>query len=185
MARERLDRQRWTDAALIVIGRGGTSAVNVVALARDLGATKGSFYWHFRDREELVAEALAAWEREGTDVAIEALSALPDARERLRRVFDFALDPRDEERGPVDTALFASRDPVAGPVVARVFRKRMAFLEGCFRDLGHGGAQARHRARMAFGAYLAWLHETAMPGAPARSARERRAYIGAVLDRLA
>lgn len=184
MARERLDRERWTDAALLAIGRGGTPAVNVAALAKSLGATKGSFYWHFRDREELIAEALAAWEREGTDAAIEALSGVADGAERLRLVMEFALDPRDEQRGPLDTALFASRDPVAGPVVTRVWQKRMAFLERCFRDLGHPRGEARHRARLAFGAYLTWLHELALPAAAVPGARERRAYIRAVLARL-
>src|SRR5262249_59889731 len=49
-ARTRLSRQAWVDAALEALGEGGLASVAVVPLAERLGATKGSFYWHFRNR---------------------------------------------------------------------------------------------------------------------------------------
>ena len=56
-----LTREDWTRAALLAIAEGGTGAVAVEPLAARLGATKGSFYWHFRSRSDLLAAALATW----------------------------------------------------------------------------------------------------------------------------
>jgi AcrR family transcriptional regulator len=58
-----LSRAEWARAALEAIGEGGTGAVTIDLLAARLGATRGSFYWHFRDRDELIREALGLWAR--------------------------------------------------------------------------------------------------------------------------
>ena len=52
----------WVDAAYRRFNEGGLAAVRVEAVARDLGATKGSFYWHFTDRGALVDDVLTRWE---------------------------------------------------------------------------------------------------------------------------
>ena len=51
---KRLNRTDWLDAALTSLVRGGIEGVRVERLARDLGVTKGSFYWHFEDRPDLL-----------------------------------------------------------------------------------------------------------------------------------
>jgi AcrR family transcriptional regulator len=57
MPQKRLTRQDWIDAALEALETGGVPAVAVEPLASRLGVTKGSFYWHFKDRNELLATA--------------------------------------------------------------------------------------------------------------------------------
>ena len=59
-----LGREDWLRAARLALLRGGVEAVRVEKLARDLGVTKGSFYWHFKDRDELLDLLLREWERE-------------------------------------------------------------------------------------------------------------------------
>ena len=59
-----LQRNDWLRAARLALLRGGVEAVRVEKLARDLHVTKGSFYWHFRDREELLEILLREWEAE-------------------------------------------------------------------------------------------------------------------------
>src|SRR6266699_616553 len=61
--RKTLTRADWTGAALDALARDGLRAVAVEPLAERLGATKGSFYWHFRDRNALLEAAVAQWER--------------------------------------------------------------------------------------------------------------------------
>ncbi|MDQ6732181.1 MAG: TetR/AcrR family transcriptional regulator, partial [Actinomycetota bacterium] len=53
-----LSRTDWTEAALLALAHDGLAGVAVQPLARRLGATKGSFYWHFADRAELIAATL-------------------------------------------------------------------------------------------------------------------------------
>src|SRR3954463_9386070 len=83
--RRRLTPQDWATAALDAIAEGGLSAVAVEPLAARLGTTKGSFYWHFANREALLEAALTRWEeRTTTEVITEIDQATDDPADRLR-----------------------------------------------------------------------------------------------------
>ena len=64
----------WIEGALQLIAEAGLQALTVEALAVRLGVTKGSFYWHFKGRSELLAGALMRWEHRATTEAIAGLS---------------------------------------------------------------------------------------------------------------
>jgi AcrR family transcriptional regulator len=84
--RTRLSRRAWVQAALDAIAEGGLAAVAVVPLAKQLGATKGSFYWHFANRGALVEAALADWEQSHTAAVIAEIEASSDdPLQQLRR----------------------------------------------------------------------------------------------------
>lgn len=170
--------------ALFAIADGGTAAVAVEPLAAQLGATKGSFYWHFRNREQLIAEALESWERDGTDEVIDELRPVADPVERLRRLLQIAIGYEDDDAaGQADVGLLAAAsDPVVGPVLKRVADKRLDFLECIFRDAGFPARESRQRARIAYSAFLGWFELRRV--APHRTpiGRERDGYERAVLD---
>ena len=116
---------------------------------------------------------------------IERLAPVADPVERLRRLLAEAMDDEAQGPGPADAALLASgADPLVAPVINRVQRKRLAFLEGCFRELGLPPAAAPDRARLAYSVYLGWFAQ--LPGAGERqpSARERAAYERAAIELL-
>ena len=69
----RLSAQDWARAALKAIAEGGLAAVGVEPLARTLGVTKGSFYAHYRNRDELITAALEEWERSHGDEGLAAI----------------------------------------------------------------------------------------------------------------
>ncbi len=173
-----LTRDDWTRAALFALAGHGTRAVAVEPLAASLGATKGSFYWHFDNRAELIRAALALWEREATDEIIERLQGVEDPVERLRLTLEAAMDDESEgEHVPADAALLAAADePLVGSVVRRVHDKRLAFLERCFHDLGLPPGEARHRARIAYSVYLGWFRQLQGRNGEPPSKRERGAY---------
>jgi AcrR family transcriptional regulator len=179
-----LSKQDWIRGALFAMADGGTAAVAVEPLAAQLGATKGSFYWHFRNRDHLIAEALEHWEREGTDHVIEALAPVTDPVERLRRLLEIAIGyEEDDAAGQADVGLLsAANDPVVGPVLKRVADKRLDFLERIFREIGFPAGESRQRARIAYSTFLGWfeLRRVAPHRTPIR--RERAAYERAVLD---
>lgn len=180
-----LSREDWIRAALVAIAERGSAEVIVERLASRLGATKGSFYWHFRDRGELVTEALALWEREGTDDFIRAFAGVRDPVVRLRRLLTAAMDDEDNEHGPADSALLAAgADPVIKQVIDRVQAKRLGFLEDCFREIGFPPAESRHRARIAYSVYLGWYGQLPADRAASPSARERAAYERIAVDLL-
>jgi AcrR family transcriptional regulator len=184
-ARTRLNRQDWVDAALEAIADGGLAAVAVVPLAERLGATKGSFYWHFPGREALVEAALAAWEQTTTSAVIEEVDATSqDPREQLRLLFKRVTELAARDR--IELSLLATADhPTVRPVLDRVTRRRIDFAAELFQRLGFPRAEAKRRALLAYSAYLGHaqlVHAT--PQVLPQTQTARRAYLDDVLAAL-
>src|ERR1700743_1189670 len=89
-----LSRKDWVEAGLHALVRGGVKSVAVERLATKLKVTKGSFYWHFRDRDELLDEMLAGWMERNTK-PFEAVVAVDTDKPLLqfRRFSEIWLDP--------------------------------------------------------------------------------------------
>lgn len=170
-------------AALFAIADGGAAAVAVEPLAAQLGATKGSFYWHFRNRQQLIAEALEYWEREGTDEVIAELAPVSDPVERLRRLLRTAIGyENDDAAGQADVGLLAAaNDPLVGPVLRRVADKRLDFLERIFSEIGFPAGESRQRARITYSAFLGWFELRRVVPHRTPLGRERAAYERAIL----
>ena len=184
-ARRRLSRQDWVDAALAAIGEGGLAAVAVVPLAERLGATKGSFYWHFPSREALIEAALAAWEQTTTSAVIAEIDAASqDPRQQLRLLFKRVTELAARDR--IELALLATADhPTVRPVLDRVTRRRIDFAAQLFQRLGFPRADAKRRALLAYSAYLGHtqlVHAT--PQLLPKTQAARSAYLNDVLAAL-
>jgi AcrR family transcriptional regulator len=184
-SRPRLTPDDWVAAALSAIAEGGLAAVAIEPLAARLGATKGSFYWHFANRDRLLEAALAAWERATTtDVAARARAAAPDPAGQLRLLITETARIAETDR--VGLALLASAaQPAVAAALERVTRHRLAILVTLFGELGLPPATARRRALLAYSAYLghAQLSHTTpqlLPRAPAA----RHAYLDEVITTL-
>jgi AcrR family transcriptional regulator len=146
----------WAKAALAAIARGGVDAVAVEPIAAELGATKGSFYWHFTNRDALIQAALDRWEREGTDAVIDDLTREPDPGRRLRKVLAAAF-----ERGPADraeVALLANPGhPAAVRAVRRVAERRITYISRQLEALGWDPVGALDRAVLMYYVYTGYL----------------------------
>jgi AcrR family transcriptional regulator len=158
----RLDREDWIGAALDALADGGVRALAIERLAKRVGATRGSFYWHFQDRAELLQAALERWERENTSELIPDAEAIGDPAERLR----FVIGELYEQ--PVDaielTLAGAAGDPAIDDVVARVTRTRVEFLQRIFLDLGLSEGEAGARAWLAYAFYVGHHQLGTVPG---------------------
>lgn len=146
----RLSRDRWIDTALALLAAGGSDAVKVEPLARRLRVTKGSFYWHFRDRRALLLAVLRRWEEVETLAVGEAVEAAGGtAEERLRRLFHLAMERRSMA---LEAALraWAARDRNAREAVERVDGLRLAYLRDLYVAAGLPGAEAEARGFVAY-----------------------------------
>ena len=164
---------------VLLAASAGIAAVAVEPLARDLSVTKGSFYWHFRDRAALLKALLADWEAGSTEPLLRRLDAAGGApgqgpRARLGRL---AATVASEGAGALDPAIraWARHDVAAAETVGRVDHARLAFIAGEFRALGFAPADAWTRARLF---YLHLLGEHALAfeerGLPERLAEAAR-----------
>ncbi len=146
----------WADATLQFIAEAGLSALTVEALATRLGVTKGSFYWHFKGRSELLASALGRWEQRVTTETITGLSAITDPRQRLHLMLDAASQP-PRSRSLYAALAEAAEDPIVKRVLNRVASARIEYLAVCYRDLAFPPARAKAKAVFAYAAYRGLL----------------------------
>jgi AcrR family transcriptional regulator len=146
----------WVEAALQLIAENGLRALTVSTLATRLGVTKGSFYWHFQGRSELLAAALARWEQRATTEAIRGLDAVTNYRRRLELMLEAASQP-PRSRSLYAALAEAAEDPVVRRVLDRVASERIAYLELCYGKLGLSPALAKSQAVFAYAAYRGLL----------------------------
>jgi len=153
--RKRATKADWLAVALQKLEAGGVSSVRVEGLARQLGIAKAGFYWHFRDRADLLKQLLDYWSHEYTQVA----TANPelyrgDPKLRLRKLMEMILE---HDLGKYDLAMrgWASRDRKVAKRVAEVYDLRLGLLRDIFKELGFTGAELDMRARL-FVCYHSW-----------------------------
>jgi AcrR family transcriptional regulator len=152
-----LAREDWIRAALEALAEHGAEAVAVEPLARKLKVTKGSFYWHFRDRSELLSATLDAWEEIGTAELERELALLPDPRQQLRHFFARALEqPLREQRMRLEVSIAAAapHDPEVARALARVSERRLNGFVAIYRRMGLRPASAQHWGALAFATSL-------------------------------
>ena len=153
VAKTNLTAEDWADAALEAMAAGGLEAVAVEPLARRLKVTKGSFYWHFGNRDEVIKAALEAWERHETSDVIKGLEDEPDPYQRIVNLFKRANT--SYKAGRLYLALAAARDDVrVNVVVQRVSRRRLEYLEQCYRALGMDASEAPLWATFAYATFI-------------------------------
>ncbi|RFU84745.1 TetR family transcriptional regulator [Streptomyces triticagri] len=149
----RLTAQDWADAALAAISEGGLAAVAVEPLATRLGTTKGSFYWHFANRDALIDAALERWAEINTEGTIAEVEEEPDPEARIRRLFAFAIRAAAED--PLEVALLATAShPRVAEAMRRVSERRVAYVARLFAELGFAEEEARRRGLLAYAVYL-------------------------------
>jgi AcrR family transcriptional regulator len=179
----RLSAEDWAVAALDLISEAGVVGVAVEPLARRLGVTKGSFYWHFPSRDALLRAALERWEQVELEQVFAPLEGIPDPRERLRELFRRVAS---ETRAHIiySELLKALDHPAVQPVMERVSKRRLDYLTLAFRQAGMARGEAQHRARLTYAAYVGFL-QLSLQLKPARLQHaEFDAYVAHVAETL-
>lgn len=153
-----LTREDWIEAAMRALVAGGVEAVKVERLAPALKVSKGSFYWHFKDRGDLLRALLAHWEGAETESLIAEVAHQPTPRARLEALAKAALR---RTKGDLDIAeaedairAWAAADPAARAQVQRVDGRRVAYLA---QELEAIGADASAALALARAVYLALI----------------------------
>jgi AcrR family transcriptional regulator len=152
VATSRLPRSAWIDAASREFAENGLAGVRVELLARRLGVTKGSFYWHFTDRQALVDAVVGRWETEQTNAVIERTeAAATEPRARLAALFHDVARQAPHRRGERHLYLEAAGEHVE-EAVRRVTHRRTEFVASLLVELGHPADDAARRATAAVAA---------------------------------
>lgn len=182
-ARGQFGPNDWIAGARKLLVEKSIDAVRVEAIAKEMRVTKGSFYWHFKGRDDLLKRMLMAWRDEATEQIIFRFESqgLP-ARDLLKDLLDLPFHgAAAQQAAATELAIraWARRDEMARAVVNEVDAKRLSYVAQCFSAIGFGIAEARARA---FAFYGYELSEALLSdqGTQAQKA-ERRAFIERLL----
>ena len=170
---DQLSAKDWLDQGLRTLTDNGFTALKAEPLAKAMGVSRGSFYWHFADIGAFHAAILKHWRDVAAEQIIadlEAASGNADPLQLLlRRVFGTRLTLEKAVR------TWASVDPLARSAVQAIDQRRLNYVEHLFRANGFSPGVARARAQILYWAFLGFaLSEQPLP----------RATQAAVLDEL-
>jgi AcrR family transcriptional regulator len=155
----RLTREDWVSAALEVLIRDGVERVKVLPLAHRLQVTRGSFYWHFKDRTELLDTLLDRWTRKNTQgLVAQARKGGKAIIPAVLNVFELWLgaarfDPK------LDFAIreWGRRSARVRAIVEAADEERVAALTRMFRRAGYRGSDAFIRARVLYAMQIGYF----------------------------
>lgn len=149
---KKLSRVDWIDGGLRLLAEGGVSSVRVEVLAKRLNVTKGSFYWHFVDRSELLSAMLEEWREQRTLVIGDLIKRRTnDPHGRLAFLLKLSTTgSANVPGGPLEHAIreWAKSSDLALRALSRVDGERLDILTSHYEALGFRPAPARARATL-------------------------------------
>ncbi len=143
----RLLKTNWLAAGMEMLGARGPGAIRIDAMCEQLGVTKGSFYWHFADREEFLGGLLEYWEYNATQAIIERVEARGGTpRERILSLLQEGMSEEINFSAELAIRHWARNDRIAADAVKRVDKQRISYLEGILAEIGLEAESATTKA---------------------------------------
>ena len=149
-SQSRLSREEWLTRALEILAEKHNALLNIEALVKRMGVTKGSFYWHFTDRDDFLMQLLDYWVYEFNEKVPEALNKAvgdQDAKTRLRFLLAYLVE-HDCAKYDMLVRNWAAQDLKVSKVLIRIDKLRLATVHTLFTEMGFSEADARIRARI-------------------------------------
>lgn len=164
----------WLEAGYLLIAKHGARALKIEQLCQQVGATRGSFYWHFDDIDSYRATLVSSWKDflEQDRRSLANLEKLPP-RERLSTMMDALMSP---QHWMLERAMreWARTDSTAAAAVRAADRRVLRAVTEAFQDYGCSPSDARFRAEATFAAGLGFLHLASSPAQTNSGARRER-----------
>ena len=152
---KRVTKTEWLEKALEILSEKGIESVKIEVLAKNLNTSRSGFYWHFKNREELLKEMLNYWSREFTQVGTKNPRFIElEPKQRLKETMKLIND-YDLAKYEIAIRSWAQNDPMAKKAVKTVYRERMDFIRNIFYELGFKGDELEMRTTL-FVCYHIW-----------------------------
>ena len=143
----RLSREEWLVKALEVLAKEGQAGMRVQGLCDELGVSRGSFYWHFKDREDFTHSLLDYWHDAYTVPIPDTVEAIGGtAEEKLDRLLREVYD-QDGTRYDMAVRSWAVQDSSIARFVRRTDKYRLNYIRSLFSDMGFTGDALEVRTR--------------------------------------
>lgn len=160
---DQLSAADWLDQGLKTLTESGFTALKAEPLAKAMGVSRGSFYWHFADVGAFHAALLKRWREVTTEQIIASLERSPEGEipmnVLLRRAFGGSRLTLD-----VAVRTWATVDPTARAAVQAIDKRRLSYMESLFVAQGHSPAVAQARAQILYWTFLGFtLSDKSLP----------------------
>ncbi|MFC1580819.1 TetR/AcrR family transcriptional regulator [Thermodesulfobacteriota bacterium] len=152
---KRVSKEQWLTKALDIFESSGFEAVKIERLSKELSVSRSGFYWHFKNRQDLLEHLLDFWVNEYTVIVTGNPDVIKlDPKKRLYTTMEMI---RDKHLTKYDLAMtsWARLDSQANRVVKKVVKLRLDYLRGIFAELGFEGDELEMRTRL-FVCYHSW-----------------------------
>ena len=140
MTSKKLSRETWIAAGFLSLAQTGPASLQINLLALRLGATKGSFYWHFRDLKDFKSGMLSLWRSKVATEVVAEVTRADSAEARLDVLLSNAARAAPEEYGGrnIETAMraWSLSDSDVAAALLELDTMRMAFVAQILKDLG-------------------------------------------------
>jgi len=155
MTKKNLTKDDWTAAGFRALATDGPAAIQIKMLANNLGATKGSFYWHFHDLADFKSNMLKVWKEQAATDIITDVMAEPDPGRRFKRLLQRAASPAPDNYGgrTIEPAMraWALADDNVSAALCEIDTIRINFIQALAADIGH---ESRAMAELIYAAYI-------------------------------
>jgi AcrR family transcriptional regulator len=163
---KRFNRADWLHQALEVLATQGPAKLNIQNLCQALGVSRGSFYWHFDNRQAFTLALLEMWHEEYSESATKFIEAGGGSgREKFNRLV-LAIFEQRLTRFDLPIRSWAMQEPEIAELVRRTDRFRLNYVRKLFGEMGFQGRELDARARTALAALT--MQENLMDDSPAR-----------------
>ena len=161
---DQLSAKDWLDQGLETLTKNGFTALKAEPLAKAMGVSRGSFYWHFADIGAFHAAILKHWSEVATEQVIAGLEATPKDREALAVLLRGAFSQRPALENAVRT--WATVDAGARSAVSAIDQRRIGYIEVLLKQAGLSAETARARAQILYWTFVGYaLSEQPLPKA--------------------
>lgn len=142
----------WLQGAQDLLAESGAEAVKIGPLSARLGLSRTSFYWHFPDREALMAALLQRWQERSTSALLGRIGAkAATVTEAILNLFDAWVDPLTfDSRAEFTIRNWALTDQRVAAALAAEDDRRIAAVTALFRRFGYDPTEADTRARTVY-----------------------------------
>jgi len=142
---KRLSREEWLHRALELFVKEGKVKLRVEPLVESIGVTKGSFYWHFKDRKDFIVSLSQYWLDYCTSQVVDLINQQGgDAKKRLFFLMKTVFE-KDAGRYDLTMRAWAASNSEVARVVSKSDQQRIAIVSKLFHEMGFRGKELQNR----------------------------------------
>lgn len=154
MTTAQLSATDWLDQGLETLAQSGFTALKAEPLAKAMGVSRGSFYWHFADVGAFHTALLKRWRDTSTEQIIANLEQVADRKDPMRVLLRAAFSGRQPAEQAIRT--WATVDAAARNAVLAVDKRRLSYIEGLLTTAGYSPVVAQARAQILYWTFLGY-----------------------------